>query len=132
MWFSKRKHRLDARALALTPNSGVCLDGRWFAYQPASSGEIDYVLVLEQHGMALFGHMQSTIATTQPIDIRGIVLENRVVAQYWRCQKGHMGSGMFDLHISDEHSRMEGTSTWYPEDAQLKDYSSTILIERAP
>lgn len=108
----KRKH-LELRALDATPEGAVDLSGFWTAFCPQDQGEVISYVRLEQHGTAVFGSMQCKFATTHPLEIRRILLGDRLVANYWRPHESLMGSGMLDLRLSAGGRELHGTGSWY-------------------
>jgi hypothetical protein len=112
MWPWKQKPNMEVEALAATP-CGIDLSGYWTAFCLSPTGEILFGVRIEQYGTAVFGHMQCKFAFAAPFVIRGIVLGDRLIANYWRPDKYLMGSGMFDMVVASDTATVEGTSTWY-------------------
>lgn len=109
----KRKQHLELRALDATPSGGVDLSGYWTAFCQQEQGEVTSYVRLEQHGTAVFGSMQCKFAAAHPLEIRGILLGDRLVANYWRPHESLMGSGMLDLRLADGGRELHGTGSWY-------------------
>ena len=101
------KLNLDFDALLATP-CDFDLSGHWRAYYPAPSGEVLSGVQLEQYGAAIFGRMQCKFAAATPLSIRGILLGERLVANYWRPDQQAMGSGILDLFFDRQSLHTAG------------------------
>ncbi len=112
MWLLRKKQNLEFDALSATP-SGVDLSGHWRAYELTPNGEVLSGVRLTQYGAAVFGQMQCKFAAAPPLVIRGIVLGERFIANYWRPHKQLMGSGLLELTVGDDVTRLFGTGTWH-------------------
>jgi len=112
MWLWQQKPNLEAAALAATP-CGIDLSGLWTAFCASSTGEVLFGVRIEQYGTAIFGHMQCKFASAAPFVIRGIVLKEGLIANYWRPDKYLLGSGMLEMAIASDAETIQGTSTWY-------------------
>jgi len=112
MWFRRKKKNLDHAALAATP-CDADLSGHWLAWDVTNAASrVLSGVNLEQHGTAVLGRMQCKFAAA-PLTIRGIVCDQRLIANFWRPDDYLMGSGMFDLVVDPESETIEGTSKWY-------------------
>jgi hypothetical protein len=120
MWPWKRKTNLDSVALAITP-CDIDVTGHWTARLLSPSGDILYGVRLEQHGTAVFGNMQCKFAYAAPCMIRGILLGDRFVANYWRPDEQLMGSGMFDMKVTADAAAADGTSMWHSIGNEIPD-----------
>ncbi len=116
MWSKNTKRDLDQAALDVTPNDGVNLSGRWTACYRQGVGDVLSGVQVQQYGTAVFGTMQCKVAAAAPIKIRGIVVGERLIANYWRPHEEGMGSGMFDLRISQDGRRLNGIGSWCDAD----------------
>ena len=102
MWWKRKSEQLEFRALAATPNNGVDLSGHWTAYVQTRTSDVLWSVQLEQHGTAVYGWMQCKLAALHPLQIRGILVGTRLIANYWRPHKSHMGSGVIDLELTTQ------------------------------
>lgn len=128
MWLKRKKH-LQRRALAATPSGGVDLSGYWTAYCPQEHGEVISLVRLEQHGTAVFGSMQCKFAVAPPLEIRGILLGDRLVANCWRPHEDGMGSGVMDLHLAEGGRELHGTRSWYNAETGAEE-TTTFRLQR--
>ena len=123
MWWKRKSEQLEFQALAATPNNDVDLSGHWAAYQKTEKGDVLVGVQLEQHGTAVYGWMQCKFAAAHPLQIRGIVIGNRLIANYWRPHKDGMGSGVIDLTLKSGGQLLVGSASWYnAEDSNEETY----------
>jgi hypothetical protein len=112
MWLRRNAKNLEYEALSITP-CAVDLTGQWLAKDITSDHEVHAVVNLQQHGTAVFGRLQSKLASDMPIAFRGILIIDRLVANLWRPQDSNMGSGNAELVLSSDGFILEGTCTWF-------------------
>ena len=112
MW-GRSARRREFEALSATPNGGIDLTGNWTATEKGVSGDCASFVQLEQRGTAVFGVMQSKLAANAALQIRGVVFDGRMVANYWRQSKAGMGSGMIDLVYEVAAEQLVGSASWH-------------------
>ena len=112
MWRLRKRRNVELEALAATP-CRFDLTGHWSAYYAAVNGDVLWGVQLAQHGTAVFGWMQCKLASHAPLTIRGIVLDDRFIANYWRPHVDDMGSGVLDLLLSHNGNALHGDGTWH-------------------
>lgn len=127
----KRNKHLELRALDATPSGGVDLSGCWTAFCQQEQGEVISYVRLEQHGTAVFGSMQCKFAAAHPLEIRGILLGDRLVANYWRPHESLMGSGLLDLRLADGRRELHGRGSWYNAETGAQEMMTFRLQKNA-
>lgn len=112
MWWTTRRELRERHALAATPNHGIELSGHWHALERLGEREISWGIRLEQFGVAISGTMVGKFATP-PTYIRGLVVDDEFVANYWLPGPEHFASGVLRLRIEAGARSMVGTGSWF-------------------
>ena len=113
LYCQRRSQRLDFDAISLTPTGGVDLTGHWRAWQELETGYFLWGVTLNQYGRTVTGWMQCKFAAAHALSIRGIVMDGRLIATWWRPHKHLIGSGIIDLVVQPDANSMIGTIKWY-------------------
>jgi hypothetical protein len=127
----RKMHELELDALSATPADGDRdVSGFWTAYQPTDMGDVVSRVRLSQHGKTVRGWMQCKFAAAHPLEIRGILTGDRLIASYWRPDRYMMGSGVLSLTLEPEGNVLTGHATWNSAGKAIQEEHSDVRLER--